>query len=83
MYNENKKFKPLPDVPSSRMHFSTLWDPVQTHALYGVYKWELDKYKDWLKSLGAKRLRIVGNRKPRKTGYDNPYVIICFQWMKA
>ena len=70
-------FKPLPNVPYSRMYFQDLFDPIQTHGLYGVFKSEVNEYKEWLKDLGAKRFRVI------KCRGANPYAIICFKWPQA
>ena len=71
-------FKPLPSLPESRMYFQKLFDPIQTHGLYGIYKEEVERYKEWLKSFGAKRLRVVKCNNCK----GNPYAIICFKWVK-
>lgn len=50
----------------------SLWDPIQTHAVYSVNKDDMERVKAALKELGATRFRIV---KPHV-----PYlVIICFK----
>lgn len=38
------------------------FDPVQTHAVYGVSKDLLEQVKSELKSKGAKRIRVVMNK---------------------
>lgn len=81
----NDKFQPLPELSWAyyqNCYFQTLFDPVQTHGLYGLTENNLQQAKDWLKSLGAKRFRVVKCRSmiDRK---DNGYRILCFQWPKA
>lgn len=39
-----------------------VYDPVQTHALYGITASDIDKFKEDLKRIGAKRFRTVSNR---------------------
>lgn len=80
----NDKFQPLPELSWTyyqNCRFQTLFDPVQTHGLYGLTENNLQRAKDWLKSLGAKRFRVVKCRSmiDRK---DNGYRILCFQWPK-
>ena len=77
----NSKFQPLPDLPIlfKGCYFQTLFDPVQTHGLYGLVEGNLQEAKDMLKSLGAKRFRVVKcrgmiNRK------DNGFRVLCFKW---
>ena len=65
-------WKELPTVDRG-MYFETLFDPHQTHALYGVTPEKIDYWKDYLKSFGAKKFRVV------KNGY---YPIICFEWVR-
>ena len=54
-------------------YVQTTYDPTSTHALYGVTRDETDYYKDKIKSIGGKYIRVV-------KGHDktNPYVVICF-----
>jgi hypothetical protein len=49
----------------------TLFDPVQTHALYGIPKRDAAEAKEALKAIGAKRFRVVNN----SFGFS----IICFK----
>ena len=59
---------------SQYRHFKyvqTTYDPVSTHALYRVDKSEVDYYKDKIKSIGGKYIRVVKNR-------HSDYCIICF-----
>ena len=49
----------------------TIFDRVQTHALYGVPKRDADEAKEALKAIGAKRLRVVNN--------SFGFAIICFK----
>jgi phospholipase/lecithinase/hemolysin len=59
---------------TSKFHGSyieTIFDPIQTHALYGVTKSFKNEAVSALKEAGAKRLRVVSN----KFGF----VIICFK----
>lgn len=52
-------------------YISTIFDPIQTHALYGVSKTQKDEAKAALKKIGAKRFRVVNN--------DFGMSIICFK----
>ena len=52
-------------------YVQTLFDPVQTHALYGIPKRDADEAKEALKAIGAKRFRVVNNA----FGFS----IICFK----
>lgn len=52
-------------------YVQTTFDPVSTHALYGVAKNEVDYCKDKIKNIGGKYLRVVKNR-------HSDYVVICF-----
>lgn len=54
-------------------YVQTTFDPTSTHALYGVLKSEVDTYKDKIKSIGGKYIRVVGGR-----DRSNEYRIICF-----
>lgn len=54
-------------------YVQTTFDPTSTHALYGVVKSEVDYYKDKIKSIGGKYIRVVGGR-----DRSNDYRIICF-----
>ncbi len=54
-------------------YVQTTYDPTSTHALYGVRRDELDYYKEKIKSIGGKYIRVVKGRD--KT---NPYIVICF-----
>lgn len=56
-----------------RKYVQTTFDPVSTHALYGVVKSEVDYYKDKIKSIGGKYIRVVGGR-----DRSNDYRVICF-----
>lgn len=70
-------FLPLPNLSWSNFpncRFQTLFDPVQTHGLYGLTEDNLQQAKDMLKSLGAKRFRVVKCR--------SGYRILCFKWLK-
>lgn len=51
-----------------------LFDPVQTHAVYGVPHEQADEVKQRLKQLGAVRFRMVKNR------YG--FTIVCFKLKK-
>ena len=53
-------------------YVQTTFDPTSTHALYGVLSDEVDRYKDKIKSIGGKYIRVV-----RAGGRD--YRIICFR----
>lgn len=61
------------DCNRYRKYVQTTYDPVSTHALYGVVKSEVDYYKDKIKSIGGKYIRVVGGR-----DRSNDYRIICF-----
>ena len=54
-------------------YVQTTFDPTSTHALYGVLKSEVDTYKDKIKSIGGKYIRVVGGR-----DRSNDYRVICF-----
>ena len=54
-------------------YVQTTFDPVSTHALYGARKSEVDYYKEKIKSIGGKYIRVVG----RSHG-ENDYKVICF-----
>lgn len=80
----NDKFQPLPEIrwlAFPNCYFQTLFDPVQTHGMYGLNATNVAEAKEWLKSLGAKRFRVVKCRSliNRK---DNGFRILCFQWQK-
>lgn len=55
-------------------YVQTTFDPVSTHALYGVTRNEVDCYIDKIKSIGGKYIRVVKGRREK----NNPYVVICF-----
>jgi len=59
------------DCDRYHKYVQTTFDPISTHALYGVLREEVDYYKDKVKSIGGKYIRVVGRR-------DNDYKIICF-----
>ena len=61
------------DCNSYRKYVQTTFDPVSTHALYGVLKGEVDYYKEKIKSIGGKYIRVVGSDRR-----CNDYRIICF-----
>lgn len=50
------------------------FDPVSTHALYGITKDEVDLYKEKIKAIGGKYIRVVSNRHDK----SNHYRVICF-----
>ena len=52
-------------------YVQTIFDRVQTHALYGISKSQKDEAKEALKKIGAKRFRVVNN--------DFGMSIICFK----
>lgn len=54
-------------------YVQTTFDPTSTHALYGVHREEMEQYKEKIKSIGGKYIRVVKGRD--KT---SPYVVICF-----
>lgn len=60
------------DCNQYRKYVQTTFGPTTTHALYGVLSDELDHYKDKIKSIGGKYIRVV-----RAGGRD--YKIICFR----
>ena len=61
------------DCNQYRKYVQTTYDPTSTHALYGVLKSEVDYYKDKIKSIGGKYIRVVGGR-----DRSNDYRVICF-----
>ena len=54
------------------MYVKTTFDPTSTHALYGVQKSEVDKYKQRIKDIGGKYIRVV-------SAYSKELKIICFR----
>lgn len=64
-------WKKLPSV-NSNMYYQTLFDPHQTHGLYGVRVDDVPYWKEYLKKHGAKKFRVVKNQ------YG--FAIICFAW---
>jgi len=52
----------------------TLFDPVQTHAVYNVPAERVDEVKQFLKTAGAIQFRLVKNK--------NRNVAICFKLKK-
>ncbi len=54
-------------------YIQTLFDPQQTHAVYGCTQDSLDKLKLTLKYLGANKFRLVKN---------NGFPILCFNASK-
>lgn len=64
--------KPIPPVLGYET--KTLWDPIQTNAVYGVPEWDVDRVKTYLKTEHkATRFRIV---KPHFAPQNR---IICFK----
>lgn len=61
------------DCNHYRKYVQTTFDPTSTHALYGVVKSEVDYYKDKIKSIGGKYIRVVCGR-----DRSNDYRVICF-----
>ena len=57
----------------NRKYVQTTSDPVSTHALYGVFKSEVDYYKEKIKNIGGKYIRVVCGR-----DRSNDYRVICF-----
>ncbi len=53
------------------IRFGQLYDPVQTHAIYGVTKDTKSYWKLTLKSIGAKKFREV-------KANSKHFVILCF-----
>lgn len=47
-----------------------IFDPVQSHAIYGVHKCELDDMKDYLRGKGATKFRTVSK--------NRTHSILCF-----
>ena len=64
-------WKKLPSVDSN-MFYEPLFDPHQTHGLYGVRVDDVPYWKEYLKKHGAKKFRVVKNHYGR--------AIICFAW---
>ena len=52
-------------------YIQTIFDPIQTHALYGVHKDDALEAKRLLKEAGASSFRVVKNR--------FGFAIICFK----
>ena len=61
------------DCSHYNKYVQTTFDPTSTHALYGVLKGEVDHYKEKIKSIGGKYIRVVGGR-----DRSNDYRVICF-----
>lgn len=61
------------DCDCYRKYVQTTFDYTSTHALYGVVKSEVDYYKDKIKSIGGKYIRVVSSR-----DRSNDYRVICF-----
>jgi hypothetical protein len=59
---------------SDSYYFQSLFDPTQTHAMYGLTKDTLPAFKEKLKKLGANRFRTVST----KFGFK----ILCFSAKK-
>jgi hypothetical protein len=53
-------------------YIKPLFDPVQTHGLYGIFEDDLVKAEDILKKNGCNRFRVVKCR-------DSDFVILCFK----
>ena len=53
----------------------TLFDPIQTHAVYGIPKSNKETIKLELKALGAKKFRIVNAN-------SSAFIIVCFDASK-
>ena len=73
------RFAPLPEVPASRMHIEKLRadDTERTHVLFGGYRWEDQKLKNWLKAEGASLIKIIRSR------HDLEHMEIHFKWKAA
>ena len=73
MTNEQKNAmrSRLNGLCSQGTYCQVLFDPIQTHAIYGVYKEDKESMKQKLKSIGAKKFRMV---QPEAKGK----IIICF-----
>ena len=67
----NMIWKKLPAVERG-MYYQRLFDPHQTHGLYGVRVDDVPRWKEYLKENGAKKFRVVKNQ------YG--FAIICFAW---
>ena len=67
----NNMLKAMQNI-SSRHYIKTLFDPVQTHAVYAVHYDDLEQVKERLREAGAKRLRVV------KASVD--LRIVCFKY---
>lgn len=61
------------DCNQYRKYVLPVFDPVSTHALYGVRKSEVDTYKIKIKSIGGKYIRVVSSH-----NRSNDYRVICF-----
>ena len=68
-----EKIKELNDVTYQfrGSYIQTIFDPIQTHALYGVMKDDAPKAKKLLKEAGASRFRVIKN--------NFGFAIICFK----
>lgn len=59
----------------SSKYFQQLYDTVQSHALYGIGKDEVESHKEQLKKLGANKFRVV-------TATSKYFKILCFNATK-
>ncbi len=57
------------------VYFKSLFDPVQTHAVYGLTQDNYDEVKSSLTKLGAKKFRKVKVR-------SSDFLILCFNAAK-
>ncbi len=63
------KFLPIPVLSKlgwttrDGVYQQTLFDPVQSHGVYGLTETTLPLVKEALKEMGAKRFRVVGSKK--------------------
>jgi len=58
---------------NERVYIQTLFDPVQTHAVYGGSNEDIPLFKTMLKKQGANKFRVVKN---------NDFPILCFNASK-
>lgn len=67
----NKLMRTFDLSPNDAQYFQSLFDPTQTHAIYGITKDDLEHYKEQLKKLGANKFRAV-------TASSKHLKILCF-----
>lgn len=57
----NYEIENLLGINCTTLHVKTVFDPVQTHCLSGVPSYNVDSWKERIKKIGGKHLRVVVN----------------------